>query len=63
MKREKMVLLLKQQTNLAEKPAALARAHFGNAKDVELTQAMEAIDLFQKREYFDSENKYKGWTP
>jgi hypothetical protein len=48
---------------LAEKPAALARAHFGNAKDVELTQAMEAIDLFQKREYFDSENKYKGWTP
>jgi hypothetical protein len=62
LKREKMVGLLRGDPSLAEKPSKLAHAHFGISEPGEHTQATEAIRLFKHREYFDSKNKYKGWS-
>ena len=63
MERERMVLLIREKPVLASKPAKLARAFRGQAEEKELQQASEAINLYQKRECFDSQNKYKGWDP
>ena len=62
LKREKMVGLLRGNPSLAEKTSKLAHAHFGISEPGEHTQATEAILLFKHREYFDSKNKYKGWS-
>ena len=61
--RERMVLLIKKDPELASKPAKLARALRAQAEEKELQHAREAINLYQKREYFDSSKKYKGWDP
>ena len=62
LEREKMVGLLRGDPSLAEKPSKLAHAHFGISDPGEHKQANEAIQLFKHREYFDSKNKYKGWS-
>ena len=62
LEREKMVGLLRDDPSLAEKRSKLAHAHFGISNPGEHEQADEAIQLFKHREYFDSKNKYKGWS-
>ncbi|MDC0309563.1 hypothetical protein OAL72_02325 [bacterium] len=62
LEREKMVGLLRGDPSLAEKRSKLAHAHFGISESGEHQKAEEAILLFKHREYFDSKNKYKGWS-
>jgi hypothetical protein len=63
MTRERMILLIKKDPELASKPSRVARSFFGMAEERELQLAREAINLHEKRECFDSQNKYKGWDP
>jgi len=62
LEREKMVGLLRGDPSLEEKSSKLAHAHFGISESGEHKQATEAIRLFKHREYFNSKNKYKGWS-